>query len=51
MTITLTDPVGGSFSTVVEHAADGKGTTDTFRAPDLGQGACTHADQDSCVLS
>jgi hypothetical protein len=51
VTITMTDPVDGVFSTIVEQTADGHGTTNTFHAPDLGQGACANADEDSCVFS
>ena len=51
VTITLGDPADGVFSTIVEQTADGKGTMDTFHTPNLGQGACTNADESSCVFS
>lgn len=47
-TITLSDPVAGRFTTLTEVTEDGKGTTDTFHSPDLGQGACSTDDQHTC---
>ena len=49
VTITLTDPVAGKFTTLTEVTEDGKGTTDTFHAPDLGQGACSTEDGHTCA--
>jgi hypothetical protein len=51
VTITLTKPVDGEFTSIVEQTADGRGTTETFTAPDLGQGACTNSATTSCRFS
>ena len=51
VTITMTRPLGGRFTSIVEQTADSKGTTNTFTAPDLGQGACTNSSESSCVFS
>ena len=51
VTLTLTDPVNGSFTSLLEQTADGKGTTEAFTAPALGQGACTTSDESSCKFS
>ncbi len=48
VTITLSDPVGGSFTTLVEQTADGRGTSETFTAPQLAQGVCPTDDEDTC---
>jgi hypothetical protein len=37
--ITLSNPVDGQFTTLVEQTADGSGATQTYTAPDLGEGA------------
>jgi hypothetical protein len=50
VTLTLADPVGGSFTSILEQTADGKGTTETFSAPHLAEGACTTSDENSCVF-
>jgi hypothetical protein len=41
VTITLSDPVNGAFTTVIEVTSDGRDTTETFTTPYLAQGACT----------
>ena len=51
VTITMSDPVNGTFTFILEQTADGKGTTETFTAPDLGQGACTDSNEDSCLFA
>ena len=51
VTITLTEPVDGRFTTIVEQTADGRGTTETFTGPYLGSGACTNSDDASCIFS
>ncbi len=48
VTITLSHPVDGKYTLLVEQTADGKATTETFTAPHLGQGACTNSSQSSC---
>jgi hypothetical protein len=50
VTITMTNPVNGKFTTILEQTADGRGTTETFTEPYLGQGACTTSAPDSCVF-
>ena len=50
VTITLTHPVAGQFTTLVEHTDGPHGYTMTFSAPDLGQGACTTSTQSSCAF-
>jgi hypothetical protein len=50
VTLTLTDPVDGTFTTLVEQTSDGKGTSETFTAPDMAQGVCPNDDQNSCVF-
>lgn len=50
VTLTLTKPVDGKFTSIIEQTADGKGTTETFTAP-FGQGACTSSDESSCIFS
>jgi hypothetical protein len=47
-TLTVSDPVHGSFTKIVEVTAGPHGSTQTFTAPDLGQGACTDATQQPC---
>lgn len=42
VTVTMTDPVAGRFTTVVEQTADGRGTTESFQEPFLGESACRH---------
>ncbi|HUY64198.1 MAG TPA: hypothetical protein VMV14_06735 [Acidimicrobiales bacterium] len=51
VTVTRSDPVDGRFASIVEITHDGKGTTESFEVPDLGQGACTTASQASCRFS
>lgn len=51
VTITLTDPVGGRFTRLVELTTGPHGFTQTFTAPDLGQGACTNRDNKSCAFA
>jgi hypothetical protein len=48
VTITLTKPVNGQFTSLVELTAKGTGMTETFAAPELGQGACTTSEESSC---
>jgi len=48
VTITLTRPVYGEFTAVLEQTTDPGATTEHFTAPELGQGACTSSDQASC---
>ncbi len=50
VTLTLSSPRGGGFTSIVEQTADGKGTTDTFTAPHLAQGVCPDNDQAHCVF-
>jgi hypothetical protein len=50
VTLTLSDPVEGVFTTLLEQTADSKGTTETFTAPYLAQGVCPTASQASCVF-
>jgi hypothetical protein len=50
VTITMSNPVDGTFTTILEKTSDGRGTTETFTAPDLGQGACATSSQASCVF-
>ena len=50
VTITMTNPVNGKFTTILEQTSDGRGTTETFTEPYLGQGACTTSAQDSCAF-
>ena len=50
VTLTLGSPVDGRFTTLVEQTADGRGTVDTFDAPDLGQGVCATDQEASCVF-
>jgi hypothetical protein len=49
--ITLVDPVAGQFTKLIEHTGGPHGFTTTFTAPQLGQGACTNANNDSCAFS
>ena len=51
VTITLSKPVNGRFTFLAEQTADAKGTTETFSAPYLGQGACSTSSDSSCVFS
>ena len=51
VTITLSRPVDGRFTLITEQTADAHGTTETFRAPDLGQGACSTSSESSCAFS
>jgi hypothetical protein len=51
LTLTLSDPVGGAFTSLVEQTADVDGTVDRFTAPNLAQGVCPTSDQDSCVFA
>ena len=39
VTITLTSPTDGRFTVILERTADGKGTSESFTAPYLGEGA------------
>jgi hypothetical protein len=48
VTLTLTAPVNGAFTSITEVTADGKGTAERFTAPDLGQGACENSNNNSC---
>lgn len=48
VTLTLTRPVHNKFSMLVERTSDAKGTTETFTAPQLGEGACTTNRQSTC---
>jgi hypothetical protein len=50
VTLTLSDPVGGAFTSLLEQTADPKGTTERFTAPQLAQGVCPTADQASCIF-
>jgi hypothetical protein len=50
-TVTMSAPMNGQFTSIVEQTADGKGTTETFNSPYLGQGACTDSNQSSCAFS
>jgi hypothetical protein len=49
VTLTLTMPVDGAFTSIQEQTADGKGTTETF-SPREVQGVCSNGNQDSCVF-
>ena len=51
VTITLTNPVHGQFTTLVEKTSGPHGFTQTFTAPQLGQGACTNQNQNSCAFA
>jgi hypothetical protein len=51
VTLTLSDPVGGVFVSLLEQTADSKGTAETFQAPNLAQGVCPTASQASCVFA
>jgi hypothetical protein len=51
VTITLSHPRNGTFRFILEQTADGKGTRETFRSPDLGEGACADSGQSSCQFS
>jgi hypothetical protein len=48
VTLTLTRPVDNKFSYIVEQTSDAKKTTETFTAPQLGEGACTTGDRSTC---
>ncbi len=48
-TLTLIDPVGGRFIKLTERTSGPHGFVTTFTAPDLGQGACTNASENSCA--
>jgi hypothetical protein len=48
-TITLSKPVSGKFTLLVEVTNDGQGTTDTFNAPFTGLTACAHANATQCT--
>ncbi len=48
VTLTLSDPVDGSFTTLIEQTADGRDTSQGFTAPELAQGVCATDDEDSC---
>jgi hypothetical protein len=50
VTLTLTDPVDGSFTSILEQTADGRGTSQTFTSPDLAEGVCPTNDETSCVF-
>jgi hypothetical protein len=50
VTLTLTDPVNGSFTSILEQTADGKGTTETFTTPYLAEGVCPTGAPSSCVF-
>lgn len=49
VTLTLTMPVDGAYTSIQEQTADGKGTTETF-SPREVQGVCPNSDQNSCVF-
>ena len=51
VTITLTTPVGGKFTRLVEQTSGPHGYTQTFVAPQLGQGACANANSNSCAFA
>ena len=51
VTITLTAPVGGTFTRLVEQTSGPHGYTQTFVAPQLGQGACATANSNSCAFA
>ena len=48
VTITLSRPVNGQFTLIVEQTADGRGTSETFTAPLTENGACSTSEQSSC---
>lgn len=41
VTITMTDPVHDRFTAILEQTADGRGTTEAFHDPFLGDSACS----------
>jgi len=49
VTLTLTVPLDGAFTSILEQTADGKGTTESF-SPHEVQGVCPDSNQDSCVF-
>jgi hypothetical protein len=51
VTITLTNPEGDQFTRLVEQTTGPHAFTQTFTAPQLGQGACTNRDNNSCVFA
>lgn len=51
VTITLSHPRNGTFRSILEQTSDGKGTTERFTSPYLGEGACSDSSQSSCVFS
>lgn len=50
-TLTLSHPVNGVFTTILEQMADPKGTSETFTTPELAQGVCPTDDPSSCVFA
>jgi len=51
VTITLSDPLRGQFTKLVEQTSGPHGSTQTFTAPQIGQGACTNRDEKSCAFA
>ena len=51
VTLTLTNPVNGSFTSILEQTADGKGTSETFHAPLWGKGPARASDENSCTFT
>ena len=51
VTITLNKPVDGTFTFITEQTADGRGTTETFSTPYLGQGACSTSSESTWVFA
>jgi hypothetical protein len=51
VTITLTDPVAGRFKRLVEETTGPHAFTMTSSAPNLGQGACTNSDNNTCAFA
>lgn len=51
VTITLSAPVSGQFTKLVEKTSGPHASAQTFSAPHLGQGACTNQSSSSCAFT